>query len=84
MTAETRRYFMGLIAFAFVICWATAGLLAAIAGLAACVATISGPDMLARRRRTHGRRIVRARPVAEGREAHQLVPDDPSLVFELG
>ena len=85
MNADVRRYLVGLIGFAFVTCWATAGLPIAIAALALCVAIVSGPNLAARRRRRHRPRPVRARPISDvSPSAHQLVPDDPSLVIELG
>lgn len=85
MVAEVRRYFIGLTAFAFVMCWATAGPLAAVAALGLCAGIVWGPDVAARRRRTRRPRPVRARPLAgERRSGHSLVPDDPSLVIELG
>ena len=85
MVTEVRRYFIGLTAFAFVMCWATAGLLAAVGGLALCVAIVAGPEVAARRRSSRRPRPVRVRPLAAERsDAHDLVPDDPSLVIELG
>lgn len=82
---EVRRYFIGLTGFAFVMCWATSGLLVALAALAVCVGIVSGPEIASRRRRPSRPRPVRVRPLASERGAgHDLVPDDPSLVIELG
>lgn len=85
MTADVHRYFMGLAGFAFVICWATAGFLVAIGGLAVFGAIVVGPQLAGRRRRhTKTPRRVRSRPItAESRDTYDLVPDDPSLVFEF-
>lgn len=84
MVADVRRYFIGLTGFAFVMCWATAGLLVAIGALAVCLVIVLGPEASARRRRARRPRAVRARPLVEERHGeHQLVPDDPSLVIEL-
>lgn len=76
---------MGLTGFAFVICWATAGFLIAIAGLAVFGTIVIGPQLAGRRQRTKTQRPVRSRRIsAEPRDTYALVPDDPSLVFELG
>lgn len=84
MVEEVRRYFIGLTGFAFVVCWATLGLLVALGALATCLVIVLGPEVSTRRRRARPPRTVRARPLAEERSPeHQLVPDDPSLVLDL-
>lgn len=84
MVEEVRRYFIGLTGFAFVMCWATAGLLVALGALAVCLVIVLGPEISAHRRRARRPRTVRARPLVEERAGpHPLVPDDPSLVLEL-
>lgn len=85
MVEEVRRYFIGLTGFAFVMCWAVAGFLAAAGALALCAAVVWGPPALAHRRRSRRPRPARVRPLAEERRSgHDLVPDEPSLVVELG
>jgi hypothetical protein len=83
---QVRRYFVGLVGFGFVACVAAIGVTAAIAALAACGLIVVGPELLRRRRPvTARRRNLRSRPLAEeGPEELPLVPDDPSLVIELG
>ena len=84
MIVEVRRYFIGLVGFAFVMCWATAGLLAAVGGLAVCAGIVWGPEVVAGSGRSRRRRPARVRPLAQERPAgYDLVPDDPSLVVEL-
>lgn len=85
LIAEVRRYFIGLTGFAFVLCWATAGLPAALGALALCTAIVVSPRFTARRRTSRRPpRPVRSRTLAEeAPNPHSLVPDDPSLVIEL-
>jgi len=86
---QLRRYFAGLVAFGFVVCWATGGLLTAVLATGACIAVVNAPGLLAKRRRTRPRalrpRHVRTRPLREEMpENLPLVPDEPSLIIELG
>ena len=85
MEGQLRRYFSGLVAFGFVVSWEAAGLVTAIVGVAACAATVAGPALLHRKPRTARRtpRPVRARPLRTA-EGLPLVPDEPSLIVELG
>jgi hypothetical protein len=89
-----RRYFLGLVSFAFVAVWAAAGMLPAALSLLACVLTVSAPRLLGRRtairshRSVHERRQrhpVRTRPLRnEVAPTLPMVPDEPSLIVELG
>jgi len=90
--AQLRRYFVGIIGFGFVACWSATGFLTALLALATCVALVLAPGSVARqsraRRRGHRRpsstRAVRARPLREEDDRSlPLVPDEPSLIFEL-
>ncbi len=84
---QVRRYFIGLIGFAFVTCWAAVGLTVAIAALTACMVVVLAPEL--RRKATTTRRAApRPRPVRvrelseEGPVEKPLVPDEPSLIIE--
>ena len=82
---QLRRYFLGLVAFGFVACWTAAGVVPAILGTAACAAVVAGPALVKRKPRAVRRpaRPVRTRPLRTD-EGLPLVPDEPSLVVELG
>lgn len=87
--SQLRRYFAGLVAFGFVVCLATTGLLTAVLATGACVAIVNAPALLAKRRQARPRaarsRPVRARPLREELpESLPLVPDEPSLIIEFG
>ena len=81
---QVRRYFIGLVGFAFVVCWAAVGITVAVAALTACIVVVLAPDL--RRKappRSRRPRPVRARPLdAEKPEELPLVPDEPSLIVE--
>ena len=81
---QVRRYFIGLVGFAFVVCWAAVGITVSITALTACIVVVLAPDM--RRKappRSRRPRPVRARPLdAEEPEELPLVPDEPSLIVE--
>lgn len=92
MDGQLRRYFIGIIGFGFVACWSATGFLTATLALAACVGLVLAPGRVLRpsrvQRRAHRRpratRAVRARPLREeGDRPLPLVPDEPSLIFEL-
>lgn len=92
MDGQLRRYFIGIIGFGFVACWSATGFLTASLALATCVVLVlaSGrvlrPSRVQRRahRRPRATRAVRARPLREeGDRPLPLVPDEPSLIFEL-
>lgn len=85
MEGQLRRYFFGLVAFGFVVSWEATGLVTSILGVAACAAAVGGPALLKRKPRTARRapRPVRARPLRT-EEGLPLVPDEPSLIVELG
>lgn len=77
-----RRYFFGLVAFAVVVAWLTAGATTALLALTACALIVAGPKLLAR---SAPKPKSRPRP-ARTRPLHEelpLVPDDPSLIVEL-
>jgi hypothetical protein len=83
------RYFAGLVAFGFVVCWATTGLLTSVLATGACVAMVNAPALLAKRRQARPRaarpRPVRTKPLRdELPESLPLVPDEPSLIIEFG
>jgi hypothetical protein len=89
---QLRRYFVGIVGFAFVATWAATGLSTAFAALAVCVVGVKVVPALrrlldARRREAHLPRR-RRRPAAgpPGTEADEppLVPDDPSLIIRYG
>jgi hypothetical protein len=91
--AQLRRYFLGLVGFGFVACWAAAGLVTGLLAVAACTAVVAGPQLLhrrtatARKRRAEPRRRppVLARALADEEPLSlPLVPDEPSLILELG
>jgi hypothetical protein len=91
--AQLRRYFLGLVGFAFVACWAAAGLVTGFLSLTACVAIVAGPQLLRRRTTTSRKRRAepRRRPPVRARALEDeeplglpLVPDEPSLILELG
>jgi len=81
---QLHRYFLGLVGFAFVVTWATLGLAVAVLALAACAALVAGPQQLERRRRPARPRPIRSRPLRDEAERLPLVPDEPSLILELG
>jgi hypothetical protein len=84
---QVRRYFIGLVGFGFVACLSAAGLSVALTSLAVCALVVVGPNLAQGRRRapTDRRRAARARPLREeGPDELPLVPDDPSLIIELG
>jgi hypothetical protein len=90
--AQLRRYFLGLVGFGFVACWAAAGLVTGALAVAACAAIVAGPQLLRRRTATRRRRAEpRRRPPVRARALEDeeplglpLVPDEPSLILELG
>jgi hypothetical protein len=91
---QVRRYFLGLVSFGFVAVWATAGMVPAGLSLLACVLTVGAPRLVGRRtsirshRLVHERRQrhpVRTRPLRDEVEPTlPMVPDEPSLILELG
>ena len=82
---QLRRYFLGLVAFAVVACWAAAGIVPALLGAAACAVAVLGPELVRRKARPARRpqRPVRTRPLRT-EAGLPLVPDEPSLIVELG
>jgi hypothetical protein len=79
---QVRRYFVGIVAFGFVVVWATAGITTALLAVTACALIVAGPKLLARGapKPKSRPRPVRTRPL---HEELPLVPDDPSLIVEL-
>ena len=81
------RYFLGLVCFGAVAVSATAGLLPALLSLFACAVGVFAPRLLATQRteRPPRQRPMRTRPLDnEARESLPMVPDEPSLIIELG
>jgi hypothetical protein len=89
-----RRYFLGLVSFGFVAVWASAGMLPAALSLLACAVTVAAPRLLGRSATTRShrsghdtpkRRPTRTRPLRDGvAPTLPMVPDEPSLIVELG
>lgn len=93
MDGQVRRYFLGLVSFGVVAVWFADGGLAAVLSLLACAVTVYAPRLLARRgigrpnrrRPEPQRRPVRTRPLGhEPAPSLPIVPDEPSLIIELG
>jgi len=94
MEGQVRRYFIGLVGFGFASVAASAGVLVALAALAVCLALVRGPEIAravltsrARRpdRRHRSPRTIRTRPLVDGgADDLPLVPDEPSLILEVG
>ena len=90
---QVRRYFLGVISFGVVAVWSAEGMLAAALSLLACALTVYVPPLLVRRRpgpALRHERKTRQRPVrtrtlhTEPLSSRSVVPDDPSLIIELG
>jgi hypothetical protein len=87
---QARRYFLGLLSFGVVAVWATAGLITVIAALLACAVAVFGSRLLSERgtRPPQGARRrprpVDTRPLRDEADSVPLVPDEPSLIVELG
>jgi hypothetical protein len=91
MEQQLRRYFLGAVAFAFVVGWVTLGATDAIVAALACTVATNAHRLLpqlgrSRRRSRPVRRERRSeltvRPLrAEDDRPYQLVPDEPSLVI---
>lgn len=77
MINDSNRYFLAALAFAFVVTWATLGAGVAFLATAACAAVVYAPRL----RRPVVRR--KAQPARRRPTPHELVPDDPSLVFSI-
>lgn len=93
MKEQLHRYFVGAVGFAFVACWSALGTPTAIAALLVCVVLVAGPGFVSTwtsHRRTSARRPrhtqASMRPLRHGpaNEELPLVPDEPSLILELG
>lgn len=93
MDGQMRRYFLGLVSFGFVAVWASAGMVPAALSLLACSVTVAAPRLLSRRATTRSHRSVletpkrptRTRPLRDGvAPTLPMVPDEPSLIVELG
>ena len=54
MEAQLRRYFLGLVGFGFVACWAAAGLETGALAVAACTAIVGGRSSSGGGRRRRG------------------------------
>lgn len=94
MDGQVWRYFLGLVSFGFVAVWAAARMLPAALALLACAVTVGAPRLLRRRTATRShrsghatrqRRPTRTRPLRdEVAPTLPMVPDEPSLIVELG
>ena len=89
MEQQIRSYFFGLVAFAFVACWATVGATTSLLALVACAVVVAGPGFARSRRKQRAprpiRNTVRTRPLNLPTDSGlPLVPDEPSLIVELG
>ena len=94
MERQLHRYFVGLVGFGFVISWSAAGLMTALIAVLTCVALVAALARLqrrplaaprARRRQSRSRPPIRARRLYDEQpEPLPLVPDEPSLILELG
>jgi hypothetical protein len=92
MQQQLGRYFLGALAFAFVVAWATLGATTAVAAAASClfaanlhrfVPQARRVERRPRRPRATPRQTLDVRPLAaEDEEFCELVPDDPSLIIE--
>jgi hypothetical protein len=91
---QLRRYFIGIISFAFIVTWVALGAITAfLAALTSVAAMVIVPAFLEARRRHHrsarptperrpAPRRVTTRPLAEeDRDELPLVPDEPSLII---
>lgn len=76
MNDQLHRYFLGLVAFGFVVTWAAAGALVALLAAAACAAIVFSPRL----RRAVARQS-RPKPTRRRTTPYELVPDDPSLIL---
>lgn len=92
MDGELRRYFAGIIGFGFVASWSATGFVTALLALATCIGLVLAPRRVSRPRRVARRghrrpratRTVRARRLREEDDRPlPLIPDEPSLIFEL-
>ena len=87
---QARRYFLGLLSFGVVAAWATSGLITVVLALLACTVVVHGSRLLSERKMTRSGagerrpRPVSARPLRDEANSLPLVPDEPSLIVELG
>jgi hypothetical protein len=86
---QARRYFLGLLSFGVVAVWATSGLVTVVLALLACAVVVHGSRLLPERKtrlRDPRRRPrpVSTRPLRDETPRLPLVPDEPSLIVELG
>jgi hypothetical protein len=91
MEQQLRRYFFGVLGFAFIVTWTTLGATSAVVATVTCLAGANLHRLLPRTgkrqlRSERGRRVqptkLTARPLrAEHVRAHQLVPEEPSLII---
>jgi hypothetical protein len=87
---QARRYFLGLLSFGVVAVWATSGLVTVVLALLACAAVLHGSRLLPERKATRSRDLARrprpvsTRPLRDETTRLPLVPDEPSLIVELG
>jgi hypothetical protein len=87
MEQHVRRYFFGVVGFAFVVTWATLGATDAIVAVIMCVAGMNVDHLShlmngtqTRTGRRPPRSTLAARPL-DAEHAYQLVPDEPSLIL---
>jgi hypothetical protein len=86
MEEQVRWRFYGLVGFGVVAMWSTVGLERAIVAALVCVAVVNVPRLVAMRSRPQPRRRVapRTRPLLDEGSYRDIVPDEPSLIVELG
>jgi hypothetical protein len=87
---QARRYFLGLLSFGVVAVWAASGLVTVALALLACTVVVHGLRLFSERKTTRSRdpgrrpRPVSTRPLRDETTHLPLVPDEPSLIVELG
>jgi hypothetical protein len=87
---QARRYFLGLLSFGAVAVWATSGLVTVVLALLACAVVVHGSRLLPGRKTTRSRdpgrrpRLLSTRALRDETTSLPLVPDEPSLIVELG
>jgi hypothetical protein len=77
MNDQLHRLFLGAVAFAFVVTWVTLGFLDAFLATGACLLVVNAKALA----RVRPARKPKPKPVRRHAVAHELVPDEPSLVL---
>jgi hypothetical protein len=88
MEEQMRWRFYGLVGFGMVAMWSTVGLERAVLAAFVCVAVVNVPRVVvAMRSKPQPRRrstSPRTRPLRDEGSYRDIVPDEPSLIVELG